>query len=460
MGALAIVHNRIDALTIAFRVSVSDEARRSLSRGAELARMHGRAALRVASLEWEIKCATAPTVFLLRREEHVRARVDLNAAGSVLVPGVNPTSGEPTATLEPGWTVEIVFYASHLAEQGLRAAIEEARAIARRFGHVHDARLRRIDLAADVAGWKISDRDRRALVRRSRVRTRIDPPTPDGGAIHTVASIAPATGHETRRLTGITVGKGDVVARIYDKREELRCVSQHKLGAEEERWKRGGWDGEDRVTRVEFQLRGEALRELGCRALDACHDPETGELIDLVDYVPRIWSSCLRWVRLVQRARTRTGARKPLTRCDDDPRWRELRRASWGYASPIRRKRERGGATSAQALGSVLSVAAARGKLDAQLSEDRETYRNASTEQLKTLLAMVAGFGVDLFALDMIERWESAENACLHLAVLWNAARARFARVREKERVTPWLEQKSRQGSTRAAPLQVRLSTD
>jgi hypothetical protein len=453
---LQIVQNRVDAFVVAFRVAVDEETRVALVRAAEVARVHGRSAVRIASLEWELKLGSAATIYNLRRDQHVRMRIDLNAAGGALVPTINGL-GESVVEHEPGWTIEIVAYAAHLAQVGLVETKNETEKIARSMGKVFDARLRRIDLAADVAGWQLQARDRRAFVRRSRVRTSIYAHAPQG---HDLRSVVPpaelrasATAYETRQITGFSVGRGDVVARVYDKREELQLdASKHKAPAEEERWRAGGWDGEDKITRVEFQLRGEALKELGARSLDTVHDPATGEIVELQDYLPRIWSTCLQWLRLVQRKTTRTGKPLALTRCPDDPRWEILRSASWGYAAPIRRKRERGGASSAQALGSMLSVAAARGKLADALPESPKAWEKANATKLRELLAIVGSWGVDLIAADMIERWNGPADACVHVAVLWNAARARFARILERERDGPWL--KSNRGNTTGEPAQ------
>lgn len=444
-----IVHNRVDALVLAFRVTILDDTRTLLRRHADVAAVHGRVAAHVADLDWELRAGSVPSVFNLRRDQHVRVRIDLNAAGATLTPSVD-SLGHAIVEAQAGWTVELVAYAAHLASVGEREVFREMFEIARKLGRVHECRMRRIDFAADVNGWALRDKDRRAFVRRSRVRTSIYSPAPDGYDLRAPATDksvrASATAHETRQITGFTVGRGDVVARIYDKREELNLdASKHKAPAEEERWKKGGWDGESGITRVEFQIRGEALKELGARTilddagtLAGAHDESTGELMTLWDQIPRMWASMRLWLRLVERKKTRTGRAMPLTRCPDDPRWAVLESASWGKAPAIHRKRERGGASSAQALGSMLSVAAARGKLKGELCEDRKNYETGSVEKLRALLTVLGGWSTDLIASDLIDRWGSCEEACVHVAILWNAARARFARMLEKKEKIPW----------------------
>lgn len=451
LPSIQIVHNRVDGFTSAYRVRLTDEVRVNLRRKAELAKVHGRAAVGVIGHDWELKPGSVPHVFHLRRDQHVRIKIDLQATGATLVSKTD-ARGDVVAELEAGWTVEIIYYAAYLAQRTPEEIIWESDAIAQALGKVHEARLRRLDLAADVAGWRVADRDRNAMVKRSRVRTATYPKRLAAGQLREIERDAPAevTAHYTRKVTGLVLGRGDFMSRIYDKREELNQeCSAHKRAAEEFRWRAGGWDGEAPMARVEFQLRGPVLRELGMRTLDSIHDPTTGECTTLTNHLPRVWATCLRWVRLVRRTRTRTGRMMPLSRCPEDYRWSELRKASWGDAPPITRVRERGGASSAQALGSMLSVVAARGQLEGTLPEDKRAWGDASSEKLKTLLATVAGWSVDLLAADMIERWGGAEDACIHLAVLWNAARARFARSYEREHVT-W-HKKSNQESTKVA---------
>jgi len=58
--------------------------------------------------------------------------------------------------------------------------------------------------------------------------------------------------------TGYQVGKGDLMARIYNKREEL--LHTKKLWFEG-LWRENGWDGDAPVTRFEFQFRRKALKQ-------------------------------------------------------------------------------------------------------------------------------------------------------------------------------------------------------
>jgi hypothetical protein len=166
----------------------------------------------------------------------------------------------------------------------LQSVLDESRAIARELsertqtapeGFVYEERLRRIDLCADVAGWVIDGSDTTKLVRRPRASVRTDPPDLPGEVP------ADPTLHETRVVTGITVGKDQMMARIYDKTIELQKKPREEDRTDEyERWVAGGWDGTTRVARIEFQIRGPALQTFGARDPLAPVDPETGRVVE------------------------------------------------------------------------------------------------------------------------------------------------------------------------------------
>ncbi len=80
-----------------------------------------------------------------------------------------------------------------------------------------------------------------------------------------------AAHRENGKLTGLSIGKGAIGARLYDKPEEIRAQSGKV-------WMYKVWRIEEvpegkRVIRVEFQLRREALKSLG---LDTVEDFQNG----------------------------------------------------------------------------------------------------------------------------------------------------------------------------------------
>lgn len=90
-------------------------------------------------------------------------------------------------------------------------------------------------------------------------------------------------------LTGITFGKGEVSARLYDKAREIREASGktwfHDL------WRLHEVPEDQRVIRIEFQLRREALRELGMNDLGA-----------LFRGIEHLWAYCTgKWLKFQDR---------------------------------------------------------------------------------------------------------------------------------------------------------------
>lgn len=497
----SVVGHRVDALTIAYRVLLTErvlsgtkETDDGLRGRSRIARDHGRALYRDTSgADWELKVPRRGDgqIFRLRREDHVRIQIDPKAPGGKreLVDIVEPVpmtyenagsacltkvlgkvgwqnTGDIGVVEEPGWTLELIWYASHLADMPLDLVVLEGRDIARRFGELHEERLRRIDFAADVAGFDIRERDYANFVRRSRVKVFPFTKKPKGDdgfreIEKPSEAVRDAVANDAAReepafcdvvcsstVAGIRVGRTDVVARIYDKREELNQKgSPDKRAHEEERWTKGGWDGDAPVTRVEFQLRGEALTEVGARDPENCGiHPKSGEFLagrscQLHEYVPRLWATCLKWLWL---GKPRDAAR---ARWDVDERWQPLYAVEWNAEKtdmdrvPIKRVRVRGGASAAQSLGSMASFVAASGKDIGQKlpsgavvdwEEKIEDYAEGAQAKLQVMLAILTRVGVGEIERAMVERWGSEEAAAQHVAIVLNAARGRFPIFRPK----------------------------
>lgn len=125
-------------------------------------------------------------------------------------------------------------------------------------GNVQKEVVTRIDLACDCLGVPLSALD-----------------------IHSQDSIVTKANHfaafwENRKQTGIQIGKSSITCRIYDKIQEMKSnVSEHKETFFRELWQ---YDGPN-VTRVEFQLRREALREMS----------DEGSFEEIEAILNRIW---------------------------------------------------------------------------------------------------------------------------------------------------------------------------
>lgn len=233
-----------------------------------------------------------------------------------------------------GCHLEVHFSGSFLATNTVAAARAYLRAIAATLGQLVEVRVRRLDLAVDVAGWQIEGSDRERWVKPGRAGLASFVDLPDENA--TVRT------YGAQRVTGFTVAPGGaVLCRNYDKHFELKTRSPDKLQGEEFVWRSNGWNGEAPVARVEFQLRSEALRSFGVVGpdkLEAALDP--------------IWQYLVKhWCRMVV-----PGTATRLGRCDVDPRWQLLERVQFTHEShPAARRYLRGGASLQQALGGLLS---------------------------------------------------------------------------------------------------------
>jgi hypothetical protein len=256
------------------------------------------------------------------------------------------------------------------------------------------------------------------LVRRPRANVRTDPPDLPNPEVPSEPTL-----HETRIVTGITVGNDQMMARIYDKTIELQKKPREQDRTEEyERWAAGGWDGKERVARIEFQIRGTALQTFGARDPVAPIDPETGEVVRgrLCAYVDRLWQACLNWIRLVVPETTRGGTPKPISGLRDDPRWALLRGITFTVdrvPPPARRRRLRGGCSAMQELDAVVSTLASRGLL-CTMDEHRSSHGESAEATLSAMLQTMHAKAADIIADELVDRWASATKACAARASL------------------------------------------
>ncbi len=422
------------------------------------------------------------------------ARSQLRESCSVLLRERCTFCGGVGEREDPGWTLEIIWSAQELAIIGLERALSESEAIAAELGEVMESRLRRLDLCSDVEGWEVATEDLRRIVKRPRARWSVNdagpgndtfepdpkpptcgprcklkkPKTPDPKcACEDVMSYGSGGVLARRRLTGISIGRGGaLMARIYDKRAELEREQpeEGRRALEEKRWTKAGWDGVSPVARVEFQIRGVALVELGIRDPDACLVPvmkheaytdargkrrvravvlgsrvltalEDGIEVQatIVHRLEAVWRTCLDWVRLVVPAFSSKGKPIAASRLEDDPRWALLRTVKFGERfgddDAIRRYRPRTASNWAQALGVSLSQAGRDGLLHEDLPEALEAYGDDDAKTDAALFAAVLELKTRetrMIVDRMIERYHGVAQAAVHFAVRSNAARVRW----------------------------------
>lgn len=290
-----------------------------------------------------------------------------------------------------GCHLEVKFAAVFLATNKLDSAVAYVEAIAATLGVLLELRTRKLDMAADVAGWEIKGTDRLGFVKpgRSPLTTHMELPEEEGPRS--------MREHGALRLTGHTIGAGGSrLARIYDKRVHLAEKCPDKLALEESIWRANGWTGETCVTRAEFQLRSEALREYGIVSP-----------VGLESKLDALWQSMVQdWLRLVEVGSATRSCRGRL-----DPRWQLLQACTFVHEShPALRSSVRGGSTLAQALGVWMSYTSAR--LDLSESDPEPCASEGSAREcLGRELARWTGAGVRLMVSELLERLGSARAA-------------------------------------------------
>lgn len=98
--------------------------------------------------------------------------------------------------------------------------------------------------------------------------------------------------HERRKLTGATIGKGSILCRVYDKIQEMKNSQDAvKWLFFKDKWDSSGVEYTD-VTRVEFQLRRQYLKEIS-----------VDDFSQLITKTQSIWSYLTQdWLRLASRS--------------------------------------------------------------------------------------------------------------------------------------------------------------
>lgn len=192
-------------------------------------------------------------------------------------------------------------FAHYLYEQGHQKAFEEIDGLAKYLKAKEKAKISRIDLCVDFQNWTPTIKRLDDFVCRAKYKSAMFSGDP---------------------LNGLQFGKGNVVARIYNKTAEIQVSGKQWM---REVWRRCPvYQEEKDVWRVEFQFRRDALTEFGCDTV-----PDTFErLRGLFDYG-------LGWLSL----RRGSGTRKE--RLPVDKNWLALGGASFPGESCERVKPEK-----------------------------------------------------------------------------------------------------------------------
>ena len=328
-----------------------------------------------------------------------------------------------------GWSLELMARSIFLARAGLETVIAELRAWAAAFGCVVEERVRRVDLCADFEGWDTREEDAKALVRHPRSTVvsyeQVMATEPAPSSVRTYRSAS-------QKVTGLVLCPGNpLMLRVYDKLAEMRVhVDKTKEELERDIWTENGWSGGN-VSRVEFQVRGEAARELFGRSVAR-----------LVGGLDALWRYCCEgggdvkpWVRLVV---PDTASR--LRRCELDPRWQAVQGVTWASVkqNPMRRLRFRGLATATQAWGTMLTALGQSEQipaefLDADACAEAIARGAASPEEARLVVGEIVAQTLAAFAPLMCEaaQWRWAQDAPEAMFQRAQAAHARALMLKE-----------------------------
>ncbi|HZT06561.1 MAG TPA: hypothetical protein VFC51_05985 [Chloroflexota bacterium] len=260
---------------------------------------------------------------------------------------------------------------------GIHRAVQELEEIVARFVIPRAPRITvsRVDLYADEQGWEPQYDDFFRFTCRATMRRLHEQPS----QLHT----------NGRRLSGFVFGKGDVLARIYDKSLEMQ-----RRG---ETWQQAVWrdpDPKRSVWRVEYQFRRGALARFDIAGVGDALTARQG-----------LWGYGMRWLSLRQPAKHVRRARSP-----EAGAWARLRDAQMGSpTSPLVREHRRaadelrlvrgfvGYASSLEAMGSAhdLGGAMARTVPAAQryLVRRGVRYRDVVDDKRQRRLALPEGAG-------------------------------------------------------------------
>lgn len=338
----AVVGQRVDALVVAFALTLSPAIRDEILQRQSIADVAGTAELVISKLSFAMKMSRQRDTFRFENAD-LRGSFNERAAG--------------------GWQLEVIVRAVYLATHCLTDVIVLTKRVAEGFGSIKAARLRRFDLAVDAIWFPLTKDDIDRILTRARIDAFIAQSKDFDEVGGEFCKPALREHHSPNHaITGFSIAQGNpLMARMYDKTRELAQPGrEEKRAIEFEIWRQSGWNGKDSVTRVEFQHRGQFLDDIDQRNIDV-----------LRDSLDAVWQFDVNWLRLVDP----TSATR-LCRCVLDARWIPIAEVVFVHrAQPVARKRLRGGATATHLLGAALSHQAASGRLthiELGVSEDGE----------------------------------------------------------------------------------------
>jgi hypothetical protein len=185
-----------------------------------------------------------------------------------------------------------------LTESGMEPAVEYLEFLLREIGQVQEIKVSRIDLCCDfTSDIGFGTLPELAWISRSNKRNWYT---------------------ESGNFTGFVFGQGSPMsARLYDK---TRQIIKSKQDYMRDLWWMLGWEREQTVWRLEFQIKRPVLVELGIHSYN-----------DIRQQLDSLWQyATSNWLRLVTPGEDKTRSRWP-----NHPLWDELQSADFGTESTV-----------------------------------------------------------------------------------------------------------------------------
>jgi hypothetical protein len=167
--------------------------------------------------------------------------------------------------------VRVTLYSGYLWSYGFEEAYKRFMDWFSIFpGVIEKTRVSRLDICVDTDEIDFNEEDLKSFVTRAKSKTK-----------HFISDEY-TTG---RKFSGFTFGRGKpMLARIYNKTEEIKTKGKEWF---KNIWSENGWNGESNLWRIEYQVRREALKELGLEHVEDIHDKKE----ELWHYLSTKWLS-------------------------------------------------------------------------------------------------------------------------------------------------------------------------
>jgi hypothetical protein len=392
MTVVRILASGIDTLHLFTRSLVLDDVATTLAAAKERAATTPRAEalpiVDVAGHALTMERHGARTAPFLLDSEHLAVRVNPHAAENL-----------------PSIAVEL--RALYLWQRGAHVCAAEAQRVADAFSVAPlpgadsaPLRVSRVDLAVDFQGWQPRPEDDARMVTRAATRT---------------------THRQGATFTGFMFGHGVIAARLYDKTTELRKSGKswfRRVWAQS-----GAYDARERVWRLEFQVRREALRAL--RARTPTSDARDASAVAAAPHVVDTWQELLAlapalWRHLATRWLALRLPRTKATRQRLVPEWAAL--AHFGFAAGTWSGADADLYREAREVAATNTTAQLAGYLAAGLAAHRYLVDPAASlgDALPVLVeraqrhVLRRGTTLDARAQERVDAWERQAEALSH----------------------------------------------